>query len=57
MMLGYFMCQTLFYGTLSAALVALPFDFAQGVISLAIANLALYALKLDSFRFKLKINQ
>ncbi len=55
MMLGYFMCQTLFYGTLSAALVALPFDFAQGAISLAIANLALYALKLDGFRFKLKI--
>lgn len=55
MMLGYFMCQTLFYGTLAAALIALPFDFAQGAISLAIANLALYALKLDGFRFKLKI--
>ena len=57
MMLGYFMCQTLFYGTLSAAIIALPFDFAQGVISLAIANLALFALKLDNFRYKFKIKQ
>lgn len=57
MMLGYFMCQTLFYGTLSAAIIALPFDFAQGVISLAIANLALFALKLDNFRYKFKIKK
>ena len=56
MMLGYFMCQALFYGTLSAAIVALPFDFAQGVISLVIANLVLYALRLDNFRFKLKMS-
>ena len=56
MMLGYFTCQALFYGTLSAALVALPFDFAQGAISLVIANLALYALKLDNFRFKLRMS-
>ena len=55
MMLGYFMCQSLFYGTVTSALVALPFDFAQGAISLAIANLALYVLKLDNFRSKLRI--
>lgn len=52
MMLGYFMCQTLFYGTLAGALVALSFDFAQGAISLVIANLVLYALKLERYRFK-----
>jgi len=55
MMLGYFMCQSLFYGTVTSALVALPFDFAQGAISAAVAILCLYALKLDSFRFKLSL--
>ncbi|MDE6060547.1 MAG: ECF transporter S component [Clostridia bacterium] len=55
MMLGYFMCQSLFYGTVTSAQVALPFDLAQGAISLAVANLALYALKLDNFRSKLHI--
>ena len=55
MMLGYFMCQCLFYGTVTSALVALPFDCAQGVISLAVANLALYALRLDNFRHSLRL--
>lgn len=56
MMMGYFMCQSLFYGTIAGAIVALPFDCAQGVISLVIANLSLYVLKLDNFRTKLRIN-
>lgn len=55
MMTGYFMCQTLFYGTITSAILALPFDFAQGAISTAVAMLCLYALKLDEFRFKLSI--
>lgn len=52
---GYFICQTFFYGTITGALVALPADCAQAAISLAVANLALFALKLDSFRHKLRI--
>lgn len=56
MAIGYFISQTFFYGDVKTALVALPFDITQGLISLAVANLALYALKLDNFREKLRID-
>ncbi len=54
MMSGYFLCQSLFYGTMTGALVALPFDAAQGAISSTVAMLALYLLKLDRFRHKIQ---
>ncbi len=54
MFVGYFICQTFMYGTYAGAIVALPFDVAQGVISTAVAILCLYALKLENFRYKLK---
>jgi len=54
MYIGYFICQTFMYGTYAGAIVALPFDVAQGVISTAVAILCLYALKLENFRYKLK---
>lgn len=57
MMMGYFMCQSLFYGTVAGAIVALPFDAAQGAISATVSMLALYVLKLDNFRFKLNLKR
>lgn len=46
MMTGYFVCQTFFYGTYASALVALPMDAVQATVSLAVATIALYPLKL-----------
>lgn len=46
MMTGYFICQTFFYGSYASALVALPMDAVQATVSLFVASIALYPLKL-----------
>lgn len=57
MMTGYFLCQTLFYGTYAAAIIALPMDAVQAVVSTTLASILLYLCHLIEFkeRFKLPI--
>ncbi len=52
---GYFACQSLFYGTYAAAVVALPMDIAQAALSTSLATLILFAAKLIRFRSKIGI--
>ena len=53
MMIGYFISQTFFYGTLATAVIALPLDALQAVSSVVLASIVLYALK--TIRLKNKI--
>lgn len=53
MMVGYFICQTFFYGTYAAALLALPMDAMQAAISSVLAVASLYILKLERFKDRL----
>ena len=53
MMTGYFVCQTFFYGTYAAALLALPMDAVQASISSVAAMLLLYGCRLEKLRPKL----
>lgn len=55
MMTGYFICQTFFYGTMSAAVIALPMDAAQAVVSCVLATVVLYVFGLEKFRDRLKL--
>ena len=55
MALGYFLCQTLFYGSVKTALVALPMDVVQGVASFTLASCLLYLFKMDALREKLHL--
>ena len=52
MMAGYFLCQSLFYGTYASAIVALPADAVQASISFILAFVALFPAKLIRFREK-----
>lgn len=56
MMTGYFICQTFFYGTYAAALIALPMDAVQAAVSTVLAFTLLYPLKFISFKDKLKMS-
>ena len=49
---GYYLCQSLFYGTAESALVALPMDLVQASVSFALAFILLFPLKLIRFREK-----
>ncbi len=53
MMTGYFVCQTFFYGTYAAALIAMPMDAMQAAISSALAVVMLYAMRLEKLRTRL----
>lgn len=55
MMTGYFICQTFFYGTMSAAVIALPMDAVQAVVSCVLATVVLYVFGLEKFRDRLKL--
>lgn len=52
---GYFLCKWLFYGTLESALVSLPKNILQAVISTLIAMLVLYVGKLEKIRPKTQL--
>ncbi len=56
MMTGYFVCQTFFYGSKESALVALPMDAVQASVSLVVAFVALYPMKMINFREKVYIS-
>lgn len=49
---GYFLCKWLFYGTLESALISLPKNILQAVVSTLIAMLVLYVGKLEKVRPK-----
>lgn len=49
---GYFLCKWLFYGTLESALISLPKNILQAVVSTLIAMLVLYVGKLEKMRNK-----
>lgn len=53
---GYFLCKWLFYGTLESALVSLPKNILQAVISTLIAMLVLYVGKLEKIRPKTQLS-
>ena len=55
MMTGYFICQTFFYGTMSAAVIALPMDAVQAVVSCVLATVVLYVFGLEKFKDRLKL--
>lgn len=52
---GYFLCKWLFYGTLESALVSLPKNILQAVVSTLIAMLVLYVGKLEKIRPKTQL--
>lgn len=54
MMCGYFICQTFIYGTYAAALVALPMDAVQAVVSTALASVLLYIMRFINFKEKIR---
>lgn len=56
MMVGYFICQTFFYGTYASALVALPMDAVQASASFVVAFIALFPAKLLRFRDKIRFS-
>lgn len=49
---GYFLCKWLFYGTLESAIISLPKNILQAVVSTLIAMLVLYVGKLEKMRSK-----
>lgn len=55
MMTGYFICQTFFYGTYAAALIALPMDAVQASVSVTLATILLYPLHFLDFRSRLRL--
>lgn len=52
---GYFLCKWLFYGTLESALISLPKNILQAVVSTLIAMLVLYVGKLEKIRPKTQL--
>ena len=57
MMTGYFICQTFFYGTYAAAIIALPMDAVQATVSTVLASILLYVFHMLSLKEKLYINK
>lgn len=55
MMTGYFICQTFFYGTYAAAIIALPMDAVQASVSVTLATILLYPLHFLDFRSRLRL--
>lgn len=53
MMVGYFISQTFFYGTLASAVIALPLDALQAVSAVILSSVILYALKAIKLKNKL----
>lgn len=56
MAMGYFLCQSLFYGSMQTALVALPMDAVQGTVSFTLSVVLYYAFKMENLRDKLGLN-
>lgn len=56
MMTGYFVCNSFIYGTPASALVALPADAVQASVSVALACVLLYVMRLDGLRVKLRLD-
>lgn len=56
MMTGYFVCNTFFYGTPASGIAALPADAVQAVISVAIAALMLYAMRLVDLKERFRLS-
>ena len=50
MVAGYFLCQSLFYGSVKTALIALPMDAVQGTVSFTLSFVILFLFKLDNVR-------
>lgn len=53
---GYFLCKWFFYGTLESALVSLPKNIVQAVVSTLIAILVLYVGRLEKIRPKTQMS-
>lgn len=53
---GYFLCKWLFYGTLESALISLPKNVVQAVVSTLIAMLVLYVGRLEKIRPKTQMS-
>lgn len=56
MMTGYFVCQKFFYGTINAAIIALPMDAVQASVSTVLATLIVYVAHLEKFKTRLKLS-
>ena len=56
MMTGYFICNSFIYGTPASALAALPADAVQASLSVALACVLLYIMRLDSLRARFRLS-
>ena len=56
MMTGYFICNSFIYGTPASALAALPADAVQASLSVVLACLLLYLMRLDSLRTRFRLS-
>ena len=54
MMTGYFICNSFIYGTPASALAALPADAVQASLSVALACVLLYLMRLDTLRVRFR---
>lgn len=57
MMTGYFICNSFIYGTPASALAALPADAVQASLSVALACVLLYIMRLDSLRARFRLSE
>ena len=57
MMLGYFICNSFIYGTPASALAALPADTVQASLSVAVACVLLYVMRLDALRVRFRLSE
>lgn len=56
MMTGYFICNSFIYGTPASALAALPADAVQASLSVALACVLLYLMRLDTLRVRFRLS-
>ena len=56
MMTGYFICNSFIYGTPASALAALPADAVQASLSVALACVLLYLMRLDTLRARFRLS-
>ena len=57
MMLGYFISNSFIYGTPASALAALPADAVQASLSVAVACVLLYVVRLGALRVRFRLSE